>query len=56
MKNPFSKHALKDYNRSSGANGSEAINDLDAIDAAVTVQNMTGDMFTSMYVLDSLLQ
>jgi len=46
--------AAVEYRRSA-AQGDAAAMDLDAVGAAIAVQNMTGDYFTTMYVLDALL-
>lgn len=46
--------SLQSYQRSAAA-GDVAATDLDAISAAIAVQDMTGDYFTTMYVLDFLL-
>ncbi|HON07759.1 MAG TPA: RHS repeat-associated core domain-containing protein, partial [Verrucomicrobiota bacterium] len=40
----------------SAATGDSAMIDLDAVSTAIAVQDMTGDYFTTMYVLDALLE
>ena len=47
--------SLQSYQRSA-ASGDSPMLDLDAVSAAIAVQNMTGDYFTTQYVLDALLQ